>query len=51
MTTNADPTVYVVDTNVLLAATDTSRASHRDALALLQTDERRLALTPQMVRE
>ena len=51
-TTNADPTVYVVvDTDVLLAATDTSRASHQDAVALLQTDERRLSLTPQIVRE
>lgn len=40
--------MVVVDTNVLLAATDRSRAS---ATAFLNEDERRLALTPQIVRE
>lgn len=43
--------LVVVDTNVLLAATDTSRASHPAALDFLNLDERRLALTPQIVRE
>ncbi len=52
MTTSADPTaLVVVDTNVLLAATDRSRAAHAAALAFLNEDERRLALTPQIVRE
>ncbi|MFT4009102.1 MAG: PIN domain-containing protein [Nocardioidaceae bacterium] len=41
----------VVDTNVLLAATDRSRAAHAAATAFLNDDERRLALTPQVVRE
>lgn len=52
MTTSADPTaLVVVDTNVLLAATDRSRAAHASATAFLNDDERRLALTPQIVRE
>lgn len=52
MTTSADPTaLVVVDTNVLLAATDRSRSAHEAAIALLNDDERRLALTPQIVRE
>jgi predicted nucleic acid-binding protein len=50
--TSADPTArVVVDTNVLLAATDRSRAAHEAATSLLNEDERRLALTPQIVRE
>lgn len=52
MTTSADPTtLVVVDTNVLLAATDTTRAAHAAAMTFLNEDERRLALTPQIVRE
>jgi predicted nucleic acid-binding protein len=52
MTTSADPTaLVVVDTNVLLAATDISRAAHVAATEFLNEDERRLALTPQIVRE
>lgn len=52
MTTSADPAALVViDTNVLLAATDRSRAAHEAATTLLNDDERRLALTPQIVRE
>ena len=43
--------LVVVDTNVLLAATDRSRESHGEALALLNHDTRRLAVTPQIVRE
>lgn len=52
MTTAADrPALVVVDTNVLLAATDGSRAQHRAAINFLRHDERRLAVTPQIVRE
>jgi predicted nucleic acid-binding protein len=51
MTTNADPSPLVVDTDVMLAATDRSRAAHAAATAFLNDDERRLALTPQIVRE
>jgi predicted nucleic acid-binding protein len=52
MTTGADPAaLVVVDTNVLLAATDRSRESHEAATGFLNEDERRLALTPQIVRE
>ncbi|HET7066823.1 MAG TPA: hypothetical protein VFI21_04400 [Nocardioides sp.] len=52
MTTSADPTpLLVVATDVLLAATDTSRAAHVAATAFLNDDERRLALTPQIVGE
>lgn len=52
MTTSADPAaLVVVDTNVLLAATDRSRTAHEAATRLLNEDERRLALTPQIVRE
>jgi predicted nucleic acid-binding protein len=50
--TNADPTaLVVVDTNVLLAATDRSRAAHSAATQFINEDERRLSLTPQVVRE
>lgn len=50
--TSVDPTpLVVVDTNVLLAATDTSRVDHAAATQFLNRDERRLALTPQIVRE
>ncbi|KHL16446.1 putative nucleic acid-binding protein [Mumia flava] len=50
--TSGDPAaLVVVDTNVLLAATDRSRDAHRAATDLLDTDRRRLALTPQIVRE
>lgn len=49
---SAEPIARVViDTNVLLAATDRSRASHAAATGFLNEDERRLALTPQVVRE
>lgn len=49
---NADRlTRVVVDTNVLLAATDRSRATHLVAVEFLNSDERRLCLTPQIVRE
>ncbi len=41
----------VVDTNVLLSATDRSRPAHEAATDFLNDDERRLALTPQIVRE
>ncbi len=52
MTTSADPVaLVVVDTNVLLAATDRSRAAHGAATGFLNEDVRRLALTPQIVRE
>lgn len=43
--------LVVVDTNVLLAATDRSRANHVRATLFLDRDERRLVLTPQIVRE
>ena len=50
--TNTDSAVLVVvDTNVLLAATDRSRDAHAAATDLLNEDERRLAITPQIVRE
>src|SRR5690625_7795956 len=50
--TNADlRDLVVLDTNVLLAATDRSHESHGEALALLNHEARRLALTPQIVRE
>lgn len=52
MTTSADPVaLVVVDTNVLLAATDRSRTAHEAATGFLNEDVRRLALTPQIVRE
>lgn len=52
MMTSADRrTLVVVDTNVLLAATDRARTTHEAATALLNDDDRRLALTPQIVRE
>ncbi len=51
-TTPADPAaLVVVDTNILLAATDRARSAHRAATRFLNEDERRLALTPQIVRE
>ncbi len=50
--TNADPAaLVVVDTDVLLAATDRSRVAHLAATEFLNDDERRLAMTPQIVRE
>ncbi|WP_158607664.1 type II toxin-antitoxin system VapC family toxin [Flexivirga caeni] len=51
MTSADPPDLVVVDTNVLLAATDRSRASHQRALDFINDDQRRLALTPQIVRE
>lgn len=45
------PPLVVVDTNVLLAATDSSRDLHRAAASFLAEDERRLAITPQILRE
>lgn len=49
---NADsPALVVLDTTVLLAAVDRSREHHDAAVALLTMDERRLAVTPQIVRE
>jgi predicted nucleic acid-binding protein len=49
---SAEPTtLVVVDTNVLLAATDRSRDSYSAASQLISEDERRLAITPQIVRE
>ena len=52
MTTSAEPTPpVVVDTTVLLAATDRSRSAHRAATEFLGGDQRRLALTPQIARE
>lgn len=51
-TTPADPAaLVVVDTNILLAATDRARSAHLAATAFLNDDERRLTLTPQIVRE
>lgn len=43
--------VVVVDTNVLLSATDRSRAQHEAARTLLREDPRDLHVTPQVVRE
>jgi predicted nucleic acid-binding protein len=52
VTTSADRrALVVVDTNVLLSATDRSRSAHESATRFLNHDERRLALTPQIVRE
>lgn len=51
-TTSAEPTaLVVVDTNILLAATDRSREHHDAATRFLNEDARRLALCPQVVRE
>ncbi|MCR1782269.1 PIN domain-containing protein [Nocardioides carbamazepini] len=53
-TTGADrpaPVDVVLDSNVLLAATDAGRRNHVQALELVRYDERRLAITPQIVRE
>jgi predicted nucleic acid-binding protein len=50
-TTNVSNGLVVVDTNILLAATDLGRASHGRALDFLNQDTRTLALTPQIVRE
>ena len=41
----------MVDTNVLLAATDTSRHRHDAAVRLLNEDRRALSASPQNVRE
>lgn len=43
--------LVVVDTNVLLSASDRSRSSHEAALRLLRDDPRDLHVTPQVVRE
>ncbi|SFJ48988.1 Predicted nucleic acid-binding protein, contains PIN domain [Nocardioides psychrotolerans] len=43
--------LVVVDTNVLLAATDRSRSQHDAAIRFLNEDARRLAVSPQIVRE
>lgn len=49
---SADPaSLVLVDTNVLLAATDRSRVHHAAAVGFLTLDERNLAITPQIVRE
>lgn len=45
------PALIVVDTTVLLAATDESRAVHATATRFLDHDARRHAVTPQIVRE
>lgn len=45
------PELVVVDTNVFLAATDSSRAAHDAAVRFLREDQRRLAVTPQILRE
>lgn len=45
------PPLAVVDTNVLLAATDRSRERHEAATAFLRDDPRRLAVSPQIIRE
>jgi len=51
-TTSADrPPLVVVDTNVLLAATDRSRDHHDAATRFLNEDIRQLAVCPQIVRE
>jgi len=51
-TTNAETApLVVVDTNVLLAATDRSRDHHNAATRFLNEDVRRLAVCPQIVRE
>lgn len=41
----------VVDTNVLLNASDPTRLLHESAQALLATDDRDLSVTPQVIRE
>lgn len=45
------PERVLVDTNVFLAATDTSRTTHAAAVRLLNEDQRALTATPQNVRE
>lgn len=51
-TMSADqPALVVVDTNILLAATDRSRVRHAAALRFLESDVRALAITPQIARE
>lgn len=50
-TTSADTSLVVVDTNVLLAATDRSRQHHEVATRFVNEDARRLAVCPQIVRE
>ena len=53
MTTTSAETAppVVVDTNVLLAATDRSRDHYDAATRFLNEDVRRLAVSPQIVRE
>jgi len=43
--------LLIVDTNVLLSATDTSRHSHTAAVAFLNNSQHNLGITPQIVRE
>jgi len=45
------PPLVVVDANVLLAATDRSRTHHEAANTFLRLDPRRLAVTPQIIRD
>ncbi|HQF02905.1 MAG TPA: PIN domain-containing protein [Phycicoccus sp.] len=51
MTSGDQRPLVIVDTNVLLAATDASRGSHVAATEFLRLDPRSVALTPQIVRE
>jgi len=48
---SADFSLILVDTNILLAATDRSRKHHAAAIRFLTQDERKLAIAPQIVRE
>lgn len=43
--------LVLIDTNVLLSATDRDRSRHQRAVLFLSTDERQLAISPQIVRE
>ena len=43
--------LVVVDTNVLLSASEATRADHRSAVTFLDSDPRELAVTPQILRE
>lgn len=46
-----DTDLVLLDTNVLLSATDSSRSRHAAAVELLEEDPRDLAISPQIVRE
>lgn len=50
MSAESQPAV-LVDTNVLLSATDRDRAGHHKAVRFLTADERHQAISPQIVRE